>query len=77
MKKISIGIYVDGELERLRWTLASLNANAPHDVELLLLLDGVALNETALLTLPAANRLKLSGTSDARGTAACDWQAAG
>ena len=44
MKKISIGIYVDGELERLRWTLASLNANAPHDVELLLLLDGVALN---------------------------------
>ena len=71
MKKISIGIYVDGELERLRWTLASLNANAPHDVELLLLLDGVALNETALLTLPAANRLKLSGTSDARGTAAC------
>jgi len=64
MKKISIGIYVDGELERLRWTLASLNANAPHDVELLLLLDGVALNETT-------NRVKLSGTSDARGTAAC------
>jgi glycosyltransferase involved in cell wall biosynthesis len=64
MKKISIGIYVDGELERLRWTLASLNANAPHDVELLLLLDGVVLNETT-------NRVKLSGTSDARGTAAC------
>jgi len=71
MKKISIGIYVDGELERLRWTLASLNANAPQNVELVLLLDGVALNETALLTLPAANRLKLSGTSDARGNAAC------
>ncbi|HEY4425481.1 MAG TPA: glycosyltransferase [Pyrinomonadaceae bacterium] len=64
MKKISIGIYVDGELERLRRTLASLNANAPHDVELLLLLDGVTLNETT-------NRVKLSGTSDARGTAAC------
>ena len=64
VKKISIGIYVDGELERLRWTLASLNANAPHDVELLLLLDGVTLNETT-------NRVKLSGTSDARGTAAC------
>ncbi len=69
--KISVGIYVDGELERLRWTLASLDANAPHEVELLLLLDGVALNETALLTLPAANRLKLSGTPDGRGTAAC------
>ena len=67
MKKISIGVYVDGELGQLRWTLASLNANAPHDVELLLLLDGVALNENALRTLPAANRLKLSGTSDARG----------
>ena len=64
MKKISIGIYVDGELERLRRTLASLNANPPHDVELLLLLDGVALNENPL-------HLKLSGTSDARGTAAC------
>src|ERR1700750_890496 len=64
MKKISIGIYVDGEFERLRWTLASLNANAPRDAELLLLLDGVALNENPL-------HLKLSGTSDARGTAAC------
>lgn len=64
MKKISIGIYVDGELDRLRWTLASLNANTPHDVELLLLLDGVALNETI-------NRVKLSSTSDARGAAAC------
>jgi O-antigen biosynthesis protein len=69
--KISIGIYADGEIERLRWTLASLNANTPHDVELLLLLDGLALSDTALRTLPAANRLKLSGTSDARGTAAC------
>lgn len=64
MKKISIGVYVDGELERLRWTLASLNANAPHEAELLLLLDGVALNETI-------NRVKLSATSDARGAAAC------
>lgn len=64
MKKISIGIYVDGELERFRWTLASLNANVPNDVELLLLLDGVALNENPL-------HLKLSGTSDARGAAAC------
>ena len=64
MKKISIGVYVDGELERLRWTLASLNANTPHDVELLLLLDGVALHDTP-------NRVKLSGTSDARGTTAC------
>jgi len=71
MNKISVGIYVDGELERLRWTLASLNANTPPDVELLLLLDGVALNESATRTLPAWNRVKLSGTSDARGTAAC------
>src|SRR5829696_8795306 len=68
---ISIGIYVDGEIERLRWTLASLNAYTPHDVELLLLLDGVVLNETAARTLPAGERVKLSGTSDARGTAAC------
>jgi len=68
---ISIGIYVDGEIERLRWTLASLNAYTSHDVELLLLLDGVVLNETAARTLPAWERVKLSGTSDARGTAAC------
>jgi glycosyltransferase involved in cell wall biosynthesis len=71
MKSISIGIYVDGQLERLRWTLASLNANTHQDVELLLLLDGVALNETAMRSLPAWNRVKLSGTLDARGTAAC------
>lgn len=71
MNTISIGIYVDGQLERLRWTLASLNANTRQDVELLLLLDGVALNETAMRSLPAWNRVKLSGTLDARGTAAC------
>src|SRR5262245_12559906 len=65
MKTISIGIYVDGQPERLRWTLASLKANTPQDVELLLLLDGVALNETAW------NRVKVSGTSEARGAAAC------
>ncbi|HSE15988.1 MAG TPA: glycosyltransferase [Pyrinomonadaceae bacterium] len=71
MSKISIGIYVDGELERLRRTLANLDANAPHDAELLVLLDGVALNETTARTLPAWNRLKLSATPDARGAAAC------
>ncbi|HKG61745.1 MAG TPA: glycosyltransferase [Pyrinomonadaceae bacterium] len=71
MKTISIGIYVDGQLERLRWTLGSLHANTPQDVELLLLLDGVALNETAARTLPAWNRVKLSGTSEAHGAAAC------
>ena len=71
MKKISVGIYVDGEIERLRWSLASLSANTSHDVELLALLDGVAVNETALRALPAWGRVKLSGTSDARGTAAC------
>lgn len=65
MKKISIGIYVDGQPERLRWTLASIEANTSHDVELLLLLDGVALNETTW------NHLKISATSDARGRAAC------
>jgi glycosyltransferase involved in cell wall biosynthesis len=62
MKKICIGIYVDGQPERLRWTLASINANVSHDVELLLLLDGVAVSETGL---------KSSGTSDSRGRAAC------
>jgi len=71
MKTFSIGIYVDGQVERLRWTLASLNANAPEDVELLLLLDGVALNENTLRTLPAWNRVKVSGTLDQRGAAAC------
>src|SRR5215207_881507 len=71
MNKISVGIYVDGELERLRSTLASLHANTPADVELLALLDGVTLSESAGRTLPAWNRVKLSGTSDARGTAAC------
>ena len=65
MKTISIGICVDGQPERLRWTLNSINANTSHDVEVLLLLDGVALKEMAW------NRLKVSATSDARGTAAC------
>src|SRR5215213_9954665 len=71
MKKTCIGIYVDGELERLRWTLTSLNANTPPDVELLVLLDGVVLNESVARTLPAWSRVKLSGTPDARGAAAC------
>jgi GT2 family glycosyltransferase len=71
MNTISIGIYVDGQLERLRWTLASLKANTCQDAELLLLLDGVALNETAMRSLPAWNRAKVSATSDARGAAAC------
>ena len=69
--KISIGIYVDGQPERLRWTLASVEANTSQDVELVVLLDGVVLNEHVLRALPAWNRLSLSGTSDARGTAAC------
>lgn len=63
--KISIGICVDGQPERLRWTLNSINANTSHDVAVFLLLDGVALKDTAW------NRLKVSATSDARGTAAC------
>ena len=65
MKTISIGIYVDGQPERLRWTLNSINANTSHDVEVFVLLDGVALKETVW------NRVKVSGTSDARGVAAC------
>jgi len=69
--KISIGIYVDGQPERVRWTLASIEANTSHDVELLLLLDGVVFNDTAVRSLPAWNRLKLSTTSDTRGRAAC------
>src|SRR6185503_4111726 len=71
MKTISIGIYVDGQLERLRWTLASLHANTSPDVEILVLLDGVVLNESAGRGLPAWNRVKVSATSDARGAAAC------
>jgi glycosyltransferase involved in cell wall biosynthesis len=71
MKRISIGIYVDGQLERLRWTLGSVAAHTPHDVELLVLLDGVTFNETAVRKLPAWNRVKLSATPEARGAAAC------
>jgi O-antigen biosynthesis protein len=71
MKKVCVGIFIDGELQRVRWSLASLNANTSQDVELLLLLDGVVLDETAVRSLPARNRLKVSGTSEARGTAAC------
>ncbi|HYV13304.1 MAG TPA: glycosyltransferase [Pyrinomonadaceae bacterium] len=71
MKTISIGIYVDGQLERLRWTLASLHANTSPDVEILVLLDGVVLNESAGRGLPAWNRVKVSATSDAHGAAAC------
>jgi glycosyltransferase involved in cell wall biosynthesis len=65
MKTISIGVYVDGQLERLESTLASIYANASDKVELFLLLDGVVLKETT------SNRLKISATSDARGRAAC------
>src|SRR6185369_9484934 len=71
MKTISIGIYVDGQMERLRWTLGSVNAHTSQDVELLVLLDGVSFNETAARALPAWNRVKISATSEARGTAAC------
>ena len=71
MTKISIGIYVDGEVERLRSTLASINAHTSHEVELLLLLDGAVLNDSSARTLPAWDRVRLSGTSDMRGAAAC------
>jgi glycosyltransferase involved in cell wall biosynthesis len=71
MKTISIGIYVDGQVERLRWTLGSLHANTSPDVEILVLLDGVVLNESAGRMLPAWNRVKVSATSDTRGAAAC------
>ncbi len=71
MKKITVGIYVDGEFERLRWSLKSLEANTTQPLELLLLLDGVALDQTALRSLPGWNHLQVSGTSEPRGTAAC------
>jgi glycosyltransferase involved in cell wall biosynthesis len=71
MKSISVGIVADGELERLRWTLASLNANTSRELEVLLLLDGVMLDEKAVRSLPSWHRLKLSATSEARGAAAC------
>jgi glycosyltransferase involved in cell wall biosynthesis len=71
MKSVSVGIYVAGELERLRWTLASISSHTSPAVELLLLLDGVVVDEAAVRSLPSWTRLKLSGTSTARGTAAC------
>jgi glycosyltransferase involved in cell wall biosynthesis len=71
MKKITIGIYVDGEPERLRRTLSSINANTARHIEMLLLLDGVTLDDTMLRSLTAREGLRISGTTEARGTAAC------
>jgi glycosyltransferase involved in cell wall biosynthesis len=71
MKTICIGIYVHAEPERLARTLASLSANTSPETELLLLLDGVALNGNVLRALPQLQRLKKSATAEPRGVAAC------
>jgi glycosyltransferase involved in cell wall biosynthesis len=71
MKTICVGIYVSAEPERLRETLLSLRANTSQPVELLLLLDGLKLDDAVRSLLPSLDDQQLSGTSEARGTAAC------
>lgn len=69
MTKVCIGVNVHSEPERLHATLASLRANTPAGVELLLLLDGPdAETDAALSSLVGITQ---SGTFEPMGTAAC------
>lgn len=70
-KKVTIGVYVDSDFERLRWTLNSVASTISDDVEVLLLLDGLTFNELSLRQLPLGHRLKISATTEPRGAAAC------
>lgn len=69
MTKVCVGVNVHAEPERLHATLASLRANTPAGVELLLLPDGPdAETSNALSTLSAVPQ---SGTFEPSGAAAC------
>ena len=69
MTKVCVGVNVHAEPERLHATLASLRANTPAGVELLLLPDGpdaeTASVLSSLITIPQ------SGTFEPMGAAAC------
>ncbi|MEW6734677.1 MAG: glycosyltransferase, partial [Acidobacteriota bacterium] len=69
MKRISLGIHVHAEPERLKATLASVKANTSHKIEILLLPDGAnKVTETALAEL---SDLRQSAVSKPSGVAAC------
>jgi O-antigen biosynthesis protein len=69
MARVDIGIHVYTQPQRLRETLASLRANTPPDVKLLLLPDGPD-DETAT-ALAALRDLPQSGTAKPLGAPAC------
>lgn len=69
MTKVCVGVNVHAEPERLHATLASLRANTPTGVELLLLPDGPDA-ETAY-ALSSLSGLPQSGTPEPLGAAAC------
>ncbi len=69
MTKVCVGVNVHAEPERLRATLASLRANTPNGVEMLLLPDGPdAETDAALSSLVGFPQ---SGTFEPMGAAAC------
>lgn len=69
MRRMCVGIHVHAEPQRLSATLSSVRANTPPGYELVLLPDGPdALTEAALRRL---HNLSQSGTTEARGAAAC------
>jgi O-antigen biosynthesis protein len=69
MRRITIGIQVHAEPDRLQVTLESVRANTPHPVGLLLLPDGPDQATTAALA--ALRDLPRSGTSEPLGPPAC------
>jgi O-antigen biosynthesis protein len=69
MTRVCVGVNVHAEPERLRATLASLRANTPAGVELLLLPDGPDAETAAALSSLA--HLPQSGTVEPLGAAAC------
>lgn len=69
MKRICIGIHVHTGAQWLQATLASLHANTPQTVELLLLPDGS--DEFMQIALENLRQLPQWGTEERLGTAAC------
>jgi glycosyltransferase involved in cell wall biosynthesis len=69
MAKISIGVYIHAEPERLKATLASLSVYTRQEHDLLLLADGPD-HETSAALL-GMSEIAQSNTSEPKGTAAC------
>src|SRR6185312_14522867 len=67
--KITIGIYVHAEPERLQGTLAALSANTTRDFNLVLLPDGP--DERTATALSKLATIAQAPTSQPLGTAAC------